>query len=244
MRPTGSQRGIFEAMQLNGMMARVFIAALAAAYLTFSAHATEAELPGIRAEFEKLGSRLALTPTQTEQVRPIFTQHFEAQLTALKKFDGANVGQMRALAETLRENAARTERRLAQVLSGAQMAEYKRVRAEQFARLQEWMLSKYVDKLGARLELTPEQTERVRPVLKDHVEAQRAILDKYGIEPGNRGGKRPGFRTLRRMGREFDANRARTRKRLSAILPDAQLAAYDALQAEQRKRMRSLLLQR
>lgn len=96
-----------------------------------------------------------------------------------------------------------------------------------------------------RLELTPGQTEWLRPVLMEHFKAQTAVLDRHDIKIGKReDGKRPRFRALSRMDKELDANNVKTRERLSSILPDSQLAAYETFRAEQRKRLRSQLLQR
>ena len=106
-------------------------------------------------------------------------------------------------------------------------------------------MSSRLEEIGARLELISEQADRVRPVLKEHFETQIAILDRHGIAPGDRDGdKRPGFRTLRRVRKDLGENNARTEKRLSTFLTEAQLDAYEVLQAEQRKKLRAQLFQR
>ena len=227
----------------------------AAALFALPSQADETTGSQLRAGLEKLGARLALTAEQEAQARSIFEEHLKAQIATLEKYDvdagdrgdadTVNLQQMRALRAELRASRAEIESRLSKVLSKAQIAEFKRIRAEQEATLRERILSRHLDEFGAKLDLSPKQADRTRPVLKDHFEAQMAILDRHGIAPGHRdGGKRPGFRTLRRLRKDLKKNNARTAKQLSVILSEAQLAAYEALQREQRKKLRALLSER
>ena len=236
-------------------MPRTVVTIAAAALIVLSAQADGREGSDLRAGLEEIRARLALTPEQETQVRSIFEEHLEAQRTTLDKYDidagdrgnadAVDLQKMRALREELRANRAKIEGRLSGVLSETQMAEFERIRAEQEEEFRERLLSRRLDAIGARLELSPEQAHRVRPILKEHFEAQMAVLDRHGVAPGARdGGERPGFRTLRRLRKDLGEINDNTAERLSALLSEAQWAAYEALQAEQRKKLRSLLRQR
>ena len=218
--------------------------------LTLAVPATADEslgLPGL----EEYRAWLELTDEQVERVRPIFVAYFEQQRATLERYgaaggdwDTVDVDRMRALGEALRRNDAKTGRELSRVLSKAQMAEYDRIRADQSGRIRERMFSRYVDYIAAMLELTPEQTEWVRPVLTQHTSTQTAILDKYGINPATGGRNRLGLRGLRQLQKEMEANNSRTDRQLSVILSESQMAAYESFQAEQRRRLRSRLMRR
>ena len=215
-----------------------------------SGRADEATGSRLQAGLKEVGARLALTSEREARVRSIFEEYLKAQTATLDRYDtgtddrgsAIDIQRMRTLREELRANSVKVESRLSDVLSEIQMAEFERIRDEQEEKLRERLLSRRLEEIGARLGLTSEQTDRVRPVLKEHFEAQMAILDEHGIALGDRDGhKRPGFRTLRRVRRDLSENNARTEKRLSAFLTEAQTEAYEALQAEQRDKMRALL---
>ena len=228
------------------------VAPLVAAMAMFALSAQADEMTGSRlqAGLKEFEARLALTSEQNGQVRTILREHVETQVATLGKYDVRDRGgadtvdleRMRALRAELRANSAKIEGRLSEVLSATQMAEFKRIRAEQEDEFRERVLSRRLDEIGATLKLTPEQADRVRPVLKEHFEAQMAVLEKHGVDFGGR--ERLGLRTLRRLRRDMSANNARTAKRLSAVLSESQMSAYEALQAEQRKKLRALLFAR
>ena len=235
-------------------MPRIALTIVAAAMIALSAQADGRAGLYLRAGLEELCARLALTPEQETQVRSIFEEHLEAQLATLERYDvdagdrdsghTVDLQEMRALRGKLRANRVKIEDRLSRVLSATQLAEFKRIRTEQEERLRHRLLSRRLDEIGARLELTLKQTERTRPILKDHFESQMAVLDRHGVALGNRTGERPGFSTLRRLRKDLGANNERTTERLAAILSEAQFATYEAFQTEQRKKLRSLLFPR
>ena len=236
-------------------MMRTVFSIVAASLLALAAQADQTQPQELQASLEEFRTRLALTPEQEARVRSIFEENIETQLATLEKYDvdtGDRGGvasidpqKMRALREELRADRAKIENRLAQVLSGTQMAEFRRIRAEQEEKLRERLLSRRLDEIVVKLDLAAEQGDRVRPILKQHFEAQMAILDKHGISPGQRDStKRPGFRTLRKLRKDMRRNDGKTEERLSAVLSETQLAAYKAFQTEQRKKMRSLLSER
>ena len=229
------------------MMRTVFLIA-AVSLLALTARADQAGLDEFRA-------RLALTPERESQVRSIFEAYIEAQLKTLDKYDvdigdrggvaSVDLQTMRALREEFPTDSAKIEERLAEVLSATQLAEFRRFRAEQEERLRERLLSRRMDEIVAKLELSAQQRDRVRPILKEHFKAQMAILDKHGVAPGNRdNADRPGFRTLRRLRKDMDEINERAEARLSDILSEAQFEVHKALKAEQREKLRALFFQR
>ena len=90
----------------------------------------------------------------------------------------------------------------------------------------------------ARLALSEEQAAQVKPILEDHVEAQTAILDRYGINGAGRGSdRRPGYETLRALRKELEAHRTTTEARLSGVLSAEQLAEFRKIQAERKEQI-------
>ena len=236
-------------------MVRIAVTIVAAALVALPAGADERAGPDLRSELEEFQARLALTSEQEARMESIFEEHLEAQMAILDKHDvdpgerdsagAVDLQKMRALREDLGANRAKVETRLSGLLTANQMAEFRRIRAEQEAKLRDWLLSRHLDEIGKRLELTPEQSGRVRPVLKEHFEAQMAVLDRHGIAPDARdSGDRPGLRTLRRVRKDMGKLNKKTEERLSGVLSKAQLKTYKALRKEQRKKLQSLLSQR
>ncbi|MEM7016621.1 MAG: hypothetical protein AAF512_04685 [Pseudomonadota bacterium] len=104
----------------------------------------------------------------------------------------------------------------------------------QLAQLQE-----HFEKTKTRLKLTDTQVEQVRPILQESFQAQKAVLDKYGIDLNNReNNKKLGLRGARALRKELDAARNDIVEKLGTILNTEQLAEYQKMQAERRKEMR------
>ena len=94
-----------------------------------------------------------------------------------------------------------------------------------------------------RLGFTEEQQAQLQPVLDDHFNAQMAILDKYGLDAGNReSGKQPDFKKIRELRKELDANTAKTTERLSGLLSEEQLAEFEKIQDERKKQIQEKFL--
>ena len=98
----------------------------------------------------------------------------------------------------------------------------------------------------ARLNLTDDQIEQIRPILRAGMEAQIKVLEKHGIDIRNRSGERArlGFRQLRRLGRDLDKVRERTVGDLADVLTDAQIAEYKKIQQERKAALRKRLRER
>lgn len=97
-----------------------------------------------------------------------------------------------------------------------------------------------------RLNLTDEQVDQIRPILRSGFQAMLEVFQKHGIEPGEHSGTtdRIGFLQLRRLRRDLDAVRKQTLKHLDGVLTDTQLKTYKQIQEEHRKALRERLRQR
>lgn len=101
-----------------------------------------------------------------------------------------------------------------------------------------------IAEVQARLNLTNEQLAQIRPVLQDAAEAQRAVLQKYGIdleaEAGSR--RKVGMREGRKLRGDLQKVQADTQRRLEGILTQQQLKEFEKIQRERaedlRKRIR------
>ena len=99
-----------------------------------------------------------------------------------------------------------------------------------------------IQEATSRLALTNQQKAQLEPILKDHFDAQMAILDKYGLDAGNRdSGQAPDFQKMRALRNELDANKTTTAKRLSGVLSEKQMAEFEKIQTEQKQRIREKL---
>jgi hypothetical protein len=72
------------------------------------------------------------------------------------------------------------------------------------------------------------------------MQAQKAIMARYGIDPENRdgAGRQPSLREMRAMSQEMEVVRSDTRAALDPILSDAQMAEFDRMQEERKAQMR------
>ena len=229
------------------------IGLLATLFFACTAWADEPDFSQFKTRIPETASRLAHTEEQQAQVRAILEDHFDAQMAILEKYGTGNrdggkqpdFQTMRALRNELEANRTDVTKRLSGILSKEQMAEFEQIQAEHKQQIRDTVQSKLIEGIGTKLALTGTQMARVKPILEGHFNAQMAILDKHGIKIGNQGdGTRPGFRTLRALRNEMNALRAATRKQLSGILSEAQMAEFETMQAEQKERMRAYFLSR
>lgn len=217
---------------------------LATLFLAFVAWADESDISRFEARMQETKSRLGLTEEQMARLKPILEAHFDTQMVIMDKY-GLNTESrpdaqtLRALRHELDENKTNTSKRLSGILSKAQLAEFEKIQAERKKQIQEKLLSKRTEDIGAKLGLTEEQIAQLKPILADQFDAQMAVLDKHGIAAGKRGDKgRLGLRKLRALRRDMDKVSDNISKRLSGILSKAQLAEFEKIQKEQREQMR------
>jgi hypothetical protein len=92
----------------------------------------------------------------------------------------------------------------------------------------------------ARLELSDEQLEQMRPVIEEAVEAQRSILARYGIDLEAEGGpeNKLGMREARKLRQDISKVRNKTLEQLEEILTEEQLDEFQKLQEENREMMK------
>jgi hypothetical protein len=92
----------------------------------------------------------------------------------------------------------------------------------------------------ARLDLSDEQLEQMRPVTQEAVEAQRSILARYGIDLEAEGGpeKKLGMREARKLRQDLSKVRNKTLEQLEEILTEEQLDEFKKLQEENREMMK------
>lgn len=103
-----------------------------------------------------------------------------------------------------------------------------------------------LEEARTRLDLTDEQVEQVRPIIRTEFEALLDVLQEYGIDLQDRSGGagRLGFLRLRRLQRDVSAVREQTLEDLDGVLTDEQLETYKEIQEENRQAMRERLRQR
>lgn len=90
--------------------------------------------------------------------------------------------------------------------------------------------------MAERLKLTPEQKERVEPLVKQELERRRDIMAKYQ-------GQRD-LRSRRAMMQDMRSGQEDLDKQLSGILTDDQMAELRKMREENRERMRENIRQR
>ena len=93
----------------------------------------------VHERFEEVKQRLALTPEQVEQVRPVLEEE-AGKLKALRaRYTGGNQSRRAkvALARELRDIQTAADGRLRKILSSEQMDELKKIREERRAQLRE-----------------------------------------------------------------------------------------------------------
>ncbi|MEL6821443.1 MAG: hypothetical protein AAFP70_06770 [Calditrichota bacterium] len=108
---------------------------------------------------------------------------------------------------------------------------------EPYAEMKEEMRENF-KAIEERLELSDEQREAFRPVVKESTEQRLAVMKRYGIEPGNPSGiKDLGFRTKLKLRGDMQAIDKSVEKQLKEILSDDQLKLWKEIQEERRAEM-------
>ena len=109
---------------------------------------------------------------------------------------------------------------------------------------QKEQIAKQLEHTRQQLELTDEQYAAVEPIMTGSFMDRMAIMNKYGINPGDPDFKRPGMGTMRKMRKEMDKLSKETNKQLEVHLTEEQMAALDKMEKERRDRMRKELSNR
>jgi hypothetical protein len=88
-----------------------------------------------------------------------------------------------------------------------------------------------IDQIRTRLELTPEQVEQIRPILRDELLKLREVQEKYADQELN-------ARTRLRMARELKDIQDDTDDRLKKILTKKQMEELKKIRQENREQLR------
>ncbi|MEM1126469.1 MAG: hypothetical protein AAGI71_07450 [Bacteroidota bacterium] len=97
-----------------------------------------------------------------------------------------------------------------------------------------------VEAAAERLNLTPAQRETVAPILEANTRQRLDILARYGIDLSGDGPiERPSRRTGRRLRSELGDLNTQTTTSLEAVLTEAQMETWAAMQEEQGARLRA-----
>ncbi len=97
-----------------------------------------------------------------------------------------------------------------------------------------------MQELKERLQLTPEQSEQLRPIMLEEFQKLKAVRDKYNSDGD--GTQRP--RTKMKMGREMKSIQSETDQKLQSILSKQQMDDLHKLRDEWREQMRERATQR
>jgi hypothetical protein len=101
-------------------------------------------------------------------------------------------------------------------------------------------LKERMQEAQARLNLSDTQVDQMAPIVERAMQAQKAIMARYGVDPEDRdgAGRQPSLREMRAMSQEMEVVRSDTRAALDPILSDAQMAEFDRMQEERKAQMR------
>jgi hypothetical protein len=90
-----------------------------------------------------------------------------------------------------------------------------------------------------RLQLTPEQTEQVRPVFVEEIQQLKAVRDKYKTDGGDQN-----RRTKMKMAREMRGIQQATDDKLKKVLTSQQMDEMKKIRDEWRQQMRDRMAER
>jgi hypothetical protein len=191
----------------------------------------ESPKPGPKAQdrIADLQARLGLSTEQTEKLRPIFQQEMEELRGVRQKFaaDTSSAGRqaMRAEMKSVRE---KYDGQIAAILTPAQIAEWDKIKKERGDRLDQ--AQERLAELQGRLQLTPDQTESLRPILEQEIGEIRAVKAKYASDT-SRQGKRRAVRAVRDIQDKYAPQ-------IAAILNEEQMAEWEKYKEERKEELR------
>jgi len=84
--------------------------------------------------------------------------------------------------------------------------------------------------LQARLKLTPDQTDKLRPIVRNEMEELKAVRDKFASDTSRRG--------KRRMVREMQGVRKKYEPQISALLTPEQQSEWKKVREERQQQMK------
>ena len=100
-------------------------------------------------------------------------------------------------------------------------------------------LDERVEEFKTRLDLTPDQVERIRPILAESMEQIGAALKEAGVDSDGGGASELSRRKRIRLGRTIRGLQEEVGERMSEVLSDAQMEEYKKMQEERREELRA-----
>lgn len=159
----------------------------------------------------RLAGELELTDDQRAQMRTIH-QETREQMRALR--ESGDRSAMRQLRRSVHD-------RIQSVLTDAQRAELAELRAQHARR----RLSRRVERMTERLELSPTQAEQIRGILRHSASQRRALREQARLDESS---PREAMRALRES----------TRAQIRSVLTEAQATQLDEMRANRGRRGR------
>ncbi len=100
--------------------------------------------------------------------------------------------------------------------------------------------SRQLNDIRQRLNLTEEQEQAIKPIVKERAEQQRDLLKTYGFEKGK---SKPelSFSQKRSLGKKMKAIKKDSNNKVSKVLSDEQMKEYKKIQKENRARFKERL---
>lgn len=103
-----------------------------------------------------------------------------------------------------------------------------------------------IEQAKERLNLTEEQVEQIKPIIKSSFEASMEILESHGIDLSipQEERERPSFGELRALNKDMQKVRTESTAQMAEVLSDEQMAEFRKMQEERREQMRAEILGR
>jgi Spy/CpxP family protein refolding chaperone len=220
-------------LKLPLLMATI-LCLVATAALAQPPTASENPAKGARAQ-ERLGelqSRLKLTPEQTEKLRSILQQELEELRTVREKYASDTSPTARQnMQNEMKGVHERYEGQITALLTPEQMGEWNKIKEERksnvdrMAQAQERLAA-----LQSRLKLTPEQTEKLRPILQQELEELRTVREKYASDT-SRKGKKNMFRDMKEIQKKYSGQ-------IAAVLTPEQKEEWKKIKEERKRELK------
>jgi Spy/CpxP family protein refolding chaperone len=216
---------------------------LMAAFCFLAAATAQAEQPtaaehtgqGTRAQerFAELQSRLKLTPEQTEKLRPIIQQETDELRAVREKYASDKSPTTRqAMQSEMKGIHERYEGQIAAILTPEQMGEWNKIKEERKSKAdsRSAQAEERIAELQSRLKLTPEQTDRLRPILQQERAELQAVREKYASDT-SRKGKKDKMRDMKSIQEKYSGQ-------IAAVLTPEQIAEWKKIKEERKQELK------
>jgi Spy/CpxP family protein refolding chaperone len=194
--------------------------------------ASDNETKGAHAQdrLAELESRLQLTPEQTAKLRPIIDQETEELRAVRDKYasDSSPTAKqtMRGEMKTIHE---KYEGQITAVLTPEQQTEWSKIKEEHKSGAEDRasQAQERLAELQTRLKLTPDQTEKLRPVIQQEMAELKAVKDKYAMDTSHNGRKNM-FRDMKKVQEKYSGQ-------IAAVLTPEQQSEWKKIKEERKQ---------